>query len=311
MKFALRRVGYAVIVMFLASVVTFFALRAAPGNVTSSLLNPTTATPEQIAALEEHLGLHDPLIEQYGRFLGSLVTGQYGDSLVTRLPVGDVIGAALPYTLTLALVAFVLTFAIGIGAGAIAAINRDKLVDRVIRGAASVLVAVPNFVLAIILVLIFAVTWGILPVSGASQPLSILLPAIALAAEPAALTTRVTRTALLEQGGLDYVRALRARGITERRINWRHVLRNSLGPVVSLGAVQIRNLIGYALIVEVIFRWPGLGYQLVQSILTRDYAVAQVLSVLLALVVVISSALGDVVLRYVDPRVRLEMGARG
>lgn len=305
MRFILWRVGYAALVMFLASLVTFFALRVAPGSVTSSLLNPTTATPEAIAALEEKLGLGDPLFVQYGRFMSGLLSGDLGTSLVTRVPVAEIIAHSAGYTLMLALAAFVIAFGVGVSAGVIAAINKDSLLDRAIRTTSSFFLAVPNFVLALLLVLLFGVILHVLPVSGAGSWQSIILPAVALAAEPAALTTRVTRTAFLEQRNMEFVRTLRARGVAESRINWRHVLRNSLSSIISLGAVQIRNLLGYALIIEVIFRWPGLGYQLVQSILTRDYGVAQVLAILLAGVVVLASFLGDLALRVADPRVRL------
>lgn len=305
MRFILWRVGYAALVMFLASLVTFFALRVAPGSVTSSLLNPNTATPEAIAALEEKLGLTDPILVQYGRFMSSLLSGDMGSSLVTRVPIAEIIAHSAGYTLMLALAAFVIAFGVGVSAGVIAAITKDSLLDRAIRTTSSFFLAVPNFVLALLLVLLFGVILHVLPVSGAGSWQSIILPAVALAAEPAALTTRVTRTAFLEQRNMEFVRTLRARGVAESRINWRHVLRNSLSSIISLGAVQIRNLLGYALIIEVIFRWPGLGYQLVQSILTRDYGVAQVLAILLAGVVVLASFLGDLALRVADPRVRL------
>jgi len=291
--------------MFLASLVTFFALRIAPGSVTSSLLNPTTTTPELVAALEESLGLNDPVLVQYGRFMGKLLTGDMGNSIVSRVPVADIIAHSAGYTIVLALAAFALAFGIGVSAGVVAAITKDSTLDRAIRTASSFFLAVPNFVLALVLILIFGVGLHVLPVSGAASWQSLILPAVALAAEPAALTTRVTRTAFLEQRNMEFVRTLRARGVAEQRINWRHVLRNSLSSIISLGAVQIRNLLGYALIIEVIFRWPGLGYQLVQSILTRDYTVAQVLAILLAFVVVLASALGDAALRLADPRVRL------
>ncbi len=141
-----------------------------------------------------------------------------------------------------------------------------------------------------------------LPVGGAGSFTDLILPAVVLAAEPWSLTVRVTRTSFLEQMSADFTRTLRARGVSERRITWRHVLRNSLGSIISLGTIQVRNLLGYTVLVEVIFRWPGLGTQLVNAVLDRDYAVAEVLSLLLAAAVVLASALGDVVLRLVDPR---------
>jgi peptide/nickel transport system permease protein len=131
------------------------------------------------------------------------------------------------------------------------------------------------------------------------------MPAVVLAAEPCALTVRLTRTAYLEQALSDYTRTLRARGVSERRIRWRHILRNALSPIVSLGVLQVQVVVGYSMIVEVIFGWPGLGTEIVNSVLQRDYAVAEVLALMLAGIVVVASAAGDMILRAIDPRVRI------
>ena len=179
------------------------------------------------------------------------------------------------------------------------------MLDRIIRVFISIFQAVPNFVLALLAVLVFGVRLDWLPVSGADGPLHLVLPTLVLAAEPGALTARVSRTAVLEQLSSDFTRTLRARGVAIWRIQWVHVLRNSLSPVISLGGVQVRSLLGYTLIVEVIFRWPGLGSELVGSVLNRDYPVAQSLTLLLAAVVVVSSVAADLLHRWADPRVRL------
>jgi ABC-type dipeptide/oligopeptide/nickel transport system permease component len=162
----------------------------------------------------------------------------------------------------------------------------------------------------VVLILILGVHLHLLPVAGAGSLSNLVLPAIVLAAEPWSLTVRVTRTSFLEQMSADFTRTYRARGIPERRIQWRHVLRNALGPVLSLGVIQVRSLLAYTLLVEVLFRWPGLGTTLVQSVLQRDYAVTEVLTLLLAAVVVLASAAGDILLSVVDPRVRVSGGTR-
>jgi ABC-type dipeptide/oligopeptide/nickel transport system permease component len=143
-----------------------------------------------------------------------------------------------------------------------------------------------------------------LPVSGTGGIEHLILPAVVLAVEPLAVTIRMMRSSMLEQLGQDYVRTLQAKGLARRRIVWQHVLRNSLGPIVSLSAVQFRTLLGYTLIVEIIFRWPGLGWELVNSVLTRDFPVAQNLALLLTLAVILLSFLADVGLALADPRVR-------
>lgn len=306
LTYVIKRIGYAALVMFLASVVTFAALRIAPGSAVTSILDPVRTPPEIIEKFREELGLNLPIYQQYINYVSGLLTGDFGTSLFDRKPVVDLIGAAAGYTIVLALAAFVIAFGVGVPAGMLSAIHSGGWFDRTMRFVSSALMAIPNFVLALLLVLVLGVQWRLLPVSGAAGPLSLVLPALVLAAEPWALTTRVTRTAVSEQLGSDFSRTLRARGISNNRINWQHVLRNALSPVVSLGAVQVRTLLGYTLIVEVIFRWPGMGSQLVESILRRDYPVASALALLLALVVVLASTIGDLALRWVDPRVRTE-----
>ncbi|MCB1004816.1 MAG: ABC transporter permease [Acidimicrobiales bacterium] len=301
----MTRLGYGVIVMFLVSVVTFVGLHVAPGDVASSVFNPTTTPPEVLEAFREQLGLGDPILVQYWNYMTGLLQGDLGYSFVRDVPVSTIIANSAWYTVALAAAAFVLAFGLGIPFGVLAALTKDRLLDRAVRFLANTFLAIPDFVLALLLVLLLGVQLGWLPVSGSESWKHLVLPAFVLAAEPWGLIVRIVRTSVLENLHADYARTLRARGVTERRIQWKHVLRNSLGPVVSLGAVQVRTLLGYALIVEVIFRWPGLGYQLVQSILNRDYAVAQALSLMLAGVVVVTSILGDLAARMVDPRIRL------
>lgn len=304
MTYVVKRVGYAVLIMFLASLVTFAALRVAPGSAVTAILDPARTPPEVIERYKEELGLNLPIWQQYVNYMANVLKGDFGTSLFDRRPVTELIADAALYTVVLAVAAFILAFGLGVPAGVLAALNRGGWFDRVIRWVTSAFMSIPNFVLALLLVAVLGVKFKLLPVSGAAGPANLILPALVLAADPWALTTRVTRTAVVEQLGADFTRTLRARGISRGRINWRHVLRNALTPVVSLGSVQIRTLLGYTLIVEVIFRWPGMGSQLVQAILKRDYPVASALALLLALVVVIASTAGDLLLRAVDPRIR-------
>ncbi|MEI8057792.1 MAG: ABC transporter permease [Actinomycetes bacterium] len=305
MRFALQRLAYAVLVLFLASVVTFFSMRVTPGDVTASIVNVATTPPEVVEKLKEQLGLNLPIWQQYWNYLTGMVTGHLGVSLVTKLPVTTLIANSASYTVILAISAFFVAFGLGVPIGVIAALNRGGWFDRVALAVASFFLAIPNFVLALVAVLVLGLQLRWLPVSGSTSWKNLILPALILAAEPCALTVRVGRTAVLEQLSADYIRTLWARGIRQVRIHWIHVLRNSLSPIISLGSIQVRTLLGYTLIIEVIFRWPGLGTQLVNSILHRDYPVAQALALLLAAVVIISSALTDLVYRWADPRVRL------
>jgi ABC-type dipeptide/oligopeptide/nickel transport system permease component len=246
MRFALTRLGYAIIVIFLVSVVTFAALHASPGSVISSVLNVTTTPHSVVVAYERSHGLLDPLPVQYWHFISGVLTGNLGTSLVSNLPVAQIVKNSIWYTALLA--------------------------------------------------------------GGAGSFSDLIMPAVVLAAEPWSLTVRVMRTSFLEHMSADFTRTLRARGVPEWRVQWLHVLRNAAGPVISLGILQIRNLLAYTLLIEVIFTWPGLGTQLVNSVLQRDYNVTLVLTLLLATVIVLGAALGDILLSLVDPRVRVNGG---
>jgi peptide/nickel transport system permease protein len=305
MRFVLTRLGYAIIVIFLVSVVTFVALHASPGSVVSSVLNTTTTPHSVVVAYERSHGLLAPLPVQYWRFISGVLSGNFGTSLVSNLPVMQIVTNSIGYTALLAGSAFVLVFGLGIPLGVVAAITEGSPLDRTVRAVASLVLSIPNFVLAIVAILIVAVHLRALPAGGAGSFSDLIMPAVVLAAEPWSLTVRVMRTSFLEHMSADFTRTLRARGIPEWRIQWRHVLRNSIGPVISLGILQVRNLLAYTLLIEVIFNWPGLGTQLVNSVLQRDYNVTEVLTLLLAAVIVLASALGDIVLSLVDPRVRI------
>jgi peptide/nickel transport system permease protein len=308
MRFALTRLGYSIIVIFLVSVVTFAALHASPGSVISSVLNVTTTPHSVVVAYERSHGLLDPLPVQYWHFISGVLSGNLGTSLVSNLPVLTIVKNSIGYTVLLAGTAFLLTFGLGIPLGVLAAVTEGSWFDRVIRTVASFVLAIPNFVLAIAVVLILAVHLRVLPAGGAGSFSDLIMPAVVLAAEPWSLTVRVMRTSFLEHMSADFTRTLRARGVPEWRVQWLHVLRNAAGPVISVGILQIRNLLAYTLLIEVIFDWPGLGTQLVNSVLQRDYNVTLVLTLLLATVIVLGAALGDILLSLVDPRVRVNGG---
>jgi peptide/nickel transport system permease protein len=303
--FVARRTAYMLVVLFIASVVVFLALRITPGDSTNFVITPISS-PERFEEIRRELGLDRPLAEQFVTFWSRMLSGEFGDSAISRRPVVDVVASGLPYTLALAFVAGLLVYGIGIPWGIIAAKRRDGLPDKLASGFAVVGLGIPNFVLALLLVMLFSITLGWLPPSGAATPAAIILPAIVLAIEPIVVTMRLTRSSALEQLSQDYVRTLAAKGLSRRRIVWVHVLRNALGPVIALSAVQVRTLLGYALVVEVIFRWPGLGYQLVDAVLKRDYLVAQVLALMLTFTVIVLNTLADIAYAYVDPKVRAQ-----
>ena len=300
------RLAYSALVLLLVAIVAFVGLRLAPGDVTTQILDPSRATPEELAHLRHQIGLDQPIYIQFFRYVAGLLQGDLGLSLITRETVASIVAQAGTYSVILAATAFIIIYVLAIPLGIAAAIWRDTLIDVAVRGLSGVFMATPNFVLAVVLINLVALQLGWLPVAGSGSWKHLILPALALAAEPLGFATRLVRISYLEQAGAQYADAMRMRGLSERVIRWRHIMRNALLPVISLAAVQIRTLVGYTLIVETIFRWPGLGKRLVDSILTRDYQVAQGLTILLAAVVVVSTLMASFLYRAADPRVRDE-----
>ncbi len=305
-KFVLRRFAFAILLLLISSLVIFYGLRVAPGSVETQLSNPANSvnTIFLIPELRKHLGLDKPLPLQYLIFMKNLLKGDPGFSLVNGSPNAKIIASAGVNTLKLAGAATLLTYLIAIPLGLLAAWRRNSLVDQGSRFLAVLGMGIPNFFLAVLLIQLFAIKLKWLPVAGAGGLNHLVLPAVVLSAEAIAINLRMVRASVLEELGKDYVRSLRARGLPEWRVVSLHAFRNALPPVFALAGVMLRGLLAYTMIVEVIFRWPGLGYQLVQSILQRDYTLAQVLSLMLTFAVILFNFLADVGQQYADPRVR-------
>jgi ABC-type dipeptide/oligopeptide/nickel transport system permease component len=307
--FVLRRAGFSALLVFVASLVIFFGMRAAPGDVTTQLVNPANSySTYLIPNLKHILGLDKSLFDQYLSFMGNTLGGHPGVSLINGDPITRIIGSAGKYSLVLGGSAFLLTLVVGIPLGMLAARWSNSVFDNGATMFAALGMGIPNFFLAVLLISLFAIRLKWLPAAGANSFRYLILPAVVLALPSIAIMQRLVRSSMLEQLSREYVRALRARGIPERRIVSVHAFRNALPPILALTGTLARDLLAYTMIVEVIFRWPGLGYQLVESILQRDYTLAQVLALMLAVLVIIFNLLADVGQRYADPRVR-EAGA--
>ncbi len=307
--FVLRRFAFSVLLVFVSSLVIFFGMRAAPGDVTSQLVNPANSySTYLIPNIKKLLGLDKPLLDQYLSFIGNTLSGHPGVSLINGDPITRIIASAGKYSLILGGTAFLLTLVVGIPLGMLAARFSNSVFDNGATLFAALGMGIPNFFLAVLLISLFAIRLQWLPAAGASSFRFLILPAIVLALPSIAIMQRLVRSSMLEQLSREYVRALRARGIPERRVVAVHAFRNALPPILALTGTLARDLLAYTMIVEVIFRWPGLGYQLVQSILERDYTLAQVLALMLAVLVIVFNLLADVGQRYADPRVR-EAGA--
>jgi ABC-type dipeptide/oligopeptide/nickel transport system permease component len=254
-------------------------------------------------AYRERLGLNQPIWVQYGVYLKNLAQGDLGTSIITGKSIGDLLGYYGRNSLVLGLAASFLIYAIGLPLGALAAARRNSVVDQAITGVSIAGMGMPNFWLALLLIFLFASKLHWLPSGGCCEPKQLILPAVVLAAEGAAVTIRMTRSSMLEQLGLDYVRTHRAKGLSETAVVYGRVFRNALNPLISLAGLRLGWLVGYALIVETIFQWPGIGYLLVDAVLRRDYPVAQFFSLLLVTVVVIANLLADVAYGIADPRI--------
>jgi ABC-type dipeptide/oligopeptide/nickel transport system permease component len=300
--YLVRRGPRTALVLIVASTAVFYGLRFAPGDPTGGVLSPT-ALEEVRAAYRERLGLNEPIHVQYGVYLGHLLRGDLGTSIVTGKSMEELLGYYGRNSLVLGLAATLLIYAIGLPLGAVAAARRNSWLDQAITGLSVAGMGIPNFWLALLLIFLFASKLHWLPSGGCCAPNQLILPAVVLAAEGAAVTIRMTRSSMLEQLGQDFVRTHRAKGLAEHVVVYRRVFRNALIPVISLAGLRLGWLVGYALIVETIFQWPGIGYLLVDAVLRRDYPVAQFFSLLLVTVVVVANLLADVAYGVADPRI--------
>ncbi len=301
--YILRRFIYAIFLLFIASALVFYGLRVAPGDVTDFLVSPT-ATEILETNIRERLGLDKPLATQYFIFVKNYFAGDPGSSIVSGAPILDIIKESGANTLKLGFAAIILVYAIAIPMGLLAAWRRNSPQDQGVRFLAVLGMGIPNFFLAVLLIQLFAVKLGWFPVAGPGGFRHLALPAFVLALESLAINMRLMRSSVLEESAKDYMRTLRAKGLSNKRIMWVHALRNSLVPVVAFAGIIIPLILGYTLIVEVIFRYEGIGFQLVQSIQNRDYALAQALALLFTAIVIFSNFLADIGHQLLDPRVR-------
>jgi peptide/nickel transport system permease protein len=301
--FIIRRLLYTIAVMLIASIAIFYSLRVAPGDPVNAILNPTSME-EARAALRTRLGLDLPVYQQYFVYLGHLFRGDFGESLLSGKAIPELAATYGLRSFVLAFTALVIAYGIAIPLGILAAVRHNSIWDQASMFLANLGMGIPSFWLGLLLILLFGATLHWLPIQGGGDVKHLVLPALVLAVESLAVTMRLMRSSMLEQLGQDYIRTLRAKGLKPRRIVWLHAARNALIPIISLTGLRIGWLIGYAVIVETVFRWPGMGYLLVDSVIRRDYPVAQSLSLLLTLTVLWANLLANIGYAVVDPRIR-------
>ncbi len=305
--FFLSRLLSALFVLFGVTCLVFLLLHLVPGDPVEVMLGES-AQPADREALRQALGLDRPLLVQFLDYFERLLRGDLGVSLHSQRPIVDLILERFPATLELALAALVVAVVIAFPLGVLAAVRKDTPWDYSAMSVSLFGVSMPNFWLGPVLILIFSVWLGWLPVSGRDEPTSIILPAITLGTALAAVLSRMVRAALLEVLGEDFVRTARAKGLSERRVIWRHALRNALLPVVTILGLQLGVLLGGAVITEIVFSWPGLGQLTIEAIQTRDYPVVQACVLLISVGYVLVNTLTDLVYAWLDPRVRLGEG---
>ena len=298
-----RTLLLSLITLFGVSVIIFLMLRVLPGDPARIIagLNASEAT---VARIREQLGLDESLLSQYGSFLSGVLQGDLGQSARTSRPVTVEIVARLPATLTLAAVATLVGAAFGIFAGVVAAVRRNTLLDHAISSVAMMGVSMPVYWLGLLLILLFAVTLGWLPAAGAGEPLSIVLPAVTLAAFSTALVSRMTRASMLEVMGQDFIRTAQAKGAPPAVVILKHGLRNAFIPILTVISLQFGTLLGGAVLTETVFGWPGIGRLLVDSIFARDFAVVQGIVLVYAALFILVNVVVDVLYVVIDPRIR-------
>lgn len=306
-KYILRRVLIIFPTALAVVTLVFLILHLAPGDPARIGLGQV-ATSEDIKRAQERLGLNDPLIVQYGRFLARLARGDMGSSFITHEPVAGLILSRLPVTLQLTFIAMLFSTLVGVAAGIISAIRRNSIYDYLTLSAAVVGYCTPNFWLALLLILVFSVNLRWLPSLGrpALDPKYLILPTLSLSAPLIAIIARLTRAGMLEVINSDFVRTARAKGLAERAVISRHALRNALIPVVTVLGLQLGSLLGGTVVVETIFSWPGMGWLLFTGISQRDYPVVQGVVIFYSVVFMFVTLAVDVTYSYLDPRVHYE-----
>jgi len=310
--FLIKRLLFAVPTLLAVLTVVFVVARVMPGDPAQVILGEQAGA-EAIQALRVRLGLDRPLPAQYVSFMSGALTGDWGSSMVTGRPVLGEVMNVIPYTIELTLVSVLLGAVIGVPLGVWSALHRNALVDYVTRVVSLLGLSFPAFVMAIMLLLVFAIQLHWLPVissggdgSLGDRALHLVLPATNLGIIMAAYITRVTRSSMLEVLGEDYIRTARAKGVPSAAVVWRHCLRNALIPVITVVGLYLGILIGNSVLTEIVFNRPGLGKLIVGALTQRDYTMLQGLMVVYTFVIVVVNLLTDLTYGFIDPRVKYQ-----
>jgi len=305
-NYIVRRVVFSLVTILAIATIVFLMIRIIPGDP-ARIFAGETATQEDVDRLRRQMGLDKPLVVQYSVYLRDLLRWDMGTSLRTHEPVLKEIGVRLPATVKLAVLSIIIATLVGVSVGIVSAIKRYSLFDNIVSVVTLIGVAMPVYWLGLQLIIIFAVKLKWLPAAGNQDGLkSAILPAFTLAFYSLALITRMTRAAMLDELGQDYVVTARAKGLREWVLITRHVLRNALIPVVTVVGLQFGYLLGGSILTEMIFAWPGIGRLLTESLFSRDYPMVQGLVLVFSSLFILVNLGVDILYSYIDPRVRYD-----
>ena len=302
--YILKRIGLALLTVWVVITITFFVMRIVPGGPFAS---EKAITEEAKATLEAKYGLDKPLFQQYTTYLKDIITKfDFGPSLKQRGRfVSDIIRDGMGMSIKLGVIAALCAAVVGIVLGSIAALRRNKLVDKIIMVITTAFVSMPSFIMGSLLLLIFAVKLAWFPANGETGS-GLVLPIITLALYPMAYITRLTRSSMLDVLGQDYIRTARAKGVSRMSIIFQHALKNSLIPVITYFGPMLAYIVTGSLVVEKIFAVPGIGRAFVNSITNRDYPLIMGTTIVLAALIVVMNLVSDILYKVVDPRITLE-----
>ena len=307
LRYVVQRLLQGLIVIFLVTLATFAILQLAPGSPVDILIGEAQVSQEQIDAITRKWGLDRPPHEQYLTWLSNIFRGDLGDSVIrSGTPVSQMLADAAPVTLRLNALAIVISIAVAIPLGVLAAVRRHAWLDYGSMIGSSLGIAMPNYWIGLMLIIIFSLRLGWLPPYGSGSWKSYVLPVAVLAAQEMAILARLTRGATVELMHQDFVTTARAKGLGERLVVARHVVRNALLPIVTMIGYRIAFILSGTIVVETVFAWPGLGQLFFTSIDRLDYQVVQAIILLLSSVVVIGNLVTDLIYAYIDPRIRLQ-----
>ena len=303
-KYLCKRLVTAVITLFIAATLTFFIMNLVPGD---PFLSDKAPSEEAREALRAKYGLDQPLIVQYGNYLKNLVHGDLGVSYVQakNKPITDIIAQSFPISARVGSIAILVSFFIGVPLGCISALRRERWQDNTIRVVSTLGVAIPGFLIATLLMLVFGAKLKWFPISGIRKSSGYVLPVIALSLSPMSYIARLMRSSMLDALGQDYIRTARAKGMSAYVTTFKHALRNSILPVITYMAPMIANVLTGGFVVEKIFGIPGLGSYFVKSIQSRDYTIIMGTTVFYAAILILCSLLCDILYKIVDPRIKL------